>query len=182
MSPDRPYPEEPAGDFPVPPIEIRDAEGETIHIERCSPGDEANLARLVDMYDDFDPADRAQGIPPIGRAKVREWLETVLAQGPDVIASRNAAVIGHATLVPDGSDEFELAIFVHQDHRRRGIGTALLRALLGTAAAAGVEHVWLSVERWNTVAIELYESVGFRTCDSGSFELEMSLRLDTSDS
>lgn len=182
MSPKRPYPDDPAEGFPEPPLEMHaDAEA-TIHIERCRPDDEETIAELIAMYDDFDPADRAQGIPPVGKARIEDWLDTVLDGGPDVIAHQDDRVIGHATLVPDGSVEYELAIFVHQDHRRRGVGTALLRTLLGAAAAAGIEHVWLSVERWNTVAIELYESVGFRTCDSGSFELDMSLRIAPSHS
>ena len=178
MTPERYYPDEPVGGFPVPPVEIHSEAGETIHLEQCTESNE-HMDGLIEMYDTFDPADRAQGIPPVGREQVRDWLDVVLAQGIDVVALEDDIVIGHATLVPDGEQEFELAIFVHQDHRRQGIGSGLLQSLLGAAAAVGIEYVWLSVERWNTVAIALYEDVGFQTCDSASFELEMSLRLAT---
>lgn len=56
----------------------------------------------------------------------------------------------------------ELGIAVWESHRRRGIGRALLTALLTQAAAKGVSKVSLSVERDNP-ARHLYESLGFTT-------------------
>lgn len=147
----------------------------------------ANAARaaLVDMYDAFDPADRAQGIPPSGRDRVRDWLDTVLA--PDcynVVAwdrGRDPGrAVGHATLVPD-DDAYELAIFVLQRYQEAGIGTRLLRALLGHGRASGVRRVWLSVERWNRAAIALYRNIGFETVGEGGFEQVMTLRLADGD-
>lgn len=169
-----------AGTFGAPPTEFVDRTGETIRIELLAPEHSAAIDRLVAMYLDFDPTDRAQGIPPIKRASIRSWLDDVIADGPDVIAWNEDDVIGHATLVPDEVGEFELAIFVHQEHRRRGVGSALLRALLGQAAAEGITEIWLTVERWNTSAIRLYESVGFEPEDGGGFELGMYIRLDAS--
>lgn len=177
MTDARPYPSEPAGPFPAPPRTIVDPNGREVELERVDPGDGALFDRLVDMYDAFDPADRAQGIPPIDRDAIIEWLELILPDGPDLVALADDRVLGHATLVPDEAGAYELAIFVHQDHRGQGIGSALLRTLLGTAEADGIERVWLTVERWNSVAIRLYESVGFERAGDGNFELEMAIRL-----
>jgi ribosomal protein S18 acetylase RimI-like enzyme len=55
----------------------------------------------------------------------------------------------------------ELAIGVRLDARRRGVGTALLRALLEEATLQGVSQLSLSVEIDNP-ALALYERVGFR--------------------
>ena len=55
----------------------------------------------------------------------------------------------------------ELAIGVREDARRKGIGQALLEALLATARDAGYRTVSLSVDRQNS-AVRLYERVGFR--------------------
>ena len=177
MTPARSYPKTPVGPFPTPPRTFEDATGELIRVEALEPADSAEREALVEMYDDFDPADRAQGIPPIGRDDIDEWLDLILPEGLDMVARHENQVVGHTTLVPDGETEHELAIFVHHDYQGRRIGTELLRTLLGAAAEAGIEYVWLTVERWNTVAVTLYERVGFERCDSGSFELEMSLRL-----
>ena len=66
---------------------------------------------------------------------------------------------------------------MHIVWQRAGIGSRLVRRLLGAGAEAGVERVWLTVEHWNTPAIGLYQSVGFETVDTESFERIMALRL-----
>lgn len=177
MSEHRSYPDEAAGPFPSPPSSFVDDAGREIEIDRIAPDDQSSIDRLVEMYRTFDPADRAQGIPPVREQQIRDWLELVLGDGPDIVSSHDGRVVGHATLVPDGEGGYELAIFVHQDYQGNGVGSRLLRSLLGAAAADGIDRVWLTVERWNTVAVSLYESVGFRAADRGRFELEMSLRL-----
>ncbi|MFB6074735.1 MAG: N-acetyltransferase family protein [Haloarculaceae archaeon] len=171
----REYPDEPVDDFPSPPRTVTDGEGREITVERA---DAADLERLVEMYRAFDPADRAQGIPPVRESAIRQWLDTLLdAESVNVLARNGDRVVGHATLVPDNTEEYELAIFVLADYQGAGIGTALIKTLLGAGAADGIEHVWLTVERWNDPAIALYRSVGFETTSSESFELEMGIRL-----
>ncbi|MYM19626.1 GNAT family N-acetyltransferase [Brevibacterium sp. 5221] len=56
----------------------------------------------------------------------------------------------------------ELTIAVHPDRQGEGIGTALLRALKGTARVAGERAISLSVEDGNGAA-HLYAAAGFRT-------------------
>lgn len=189
MTGERRYPDEPAGPFPEPPVTFEDAEGRRIEIEGFPPAHEVPEA-LVEMYGEYDPADRAQGIPPSGEHRIRRWLETIFGDGYNAVAWHDGGAVGHATLVPDdgsgtgqradpetGEPAYELAIFVLQAYQRAGIGTHLLEGLLGYGAAAGVEAVWLTVERWNRPAVALYERVGFEVVDTGSFELVMTLRL-----
>lgn len=167
----RNYPDEAVGGFPRPPRETTDDEGRSIVV-----GHATELDALVELYVDFDPADRAQGIPPVGEDAIREWLERIT--GTDTVnmtARHDGRVVGHAMLV--GEDEHELAIFVLQAYQNAGIGTELLRTTLGAAAADGIERVWLAVERWNDPAIALYRKVGFETTNTESFEIEMSIRL-----
>ena len=173
MTDDRPYPDEVSGPFRTPPFSLDDRLDRRIEV-RAFDGDEEPL---VAMYRAFDPADRAQGIPPSREEEIREWLAVVLDEGPDVVASHGDEVVGHATLVPDGTGAFELAIFVLDEYQAAGIGTRLHDGLLGQGSAAGIDRVWLTVERWNTPAIDLYQKVGFETTDAESFELEMSIRL-----
>jgi len=180
MPGERAYPDEVAGSFPEPPVSFADGEGRDVEVRAFE--DEADEAAAVDalvaMYDSFDPADRAQGVPPVGEQRVRDWLETLLEQdGFDVVAWHGDEVAGHATLVPDDGETYELAIFVHQSFQGAGIGTRLIEALLGHAQANGAELVWLSVERWNRPAVALYEKVGFETASAESFEMEMAIRL-----
>ena len=177
MGDSRIYPATAAEPFPHPPQTFIDAVGREITIEAAGPVD---IEDLVAMYVDFDPADRAQGIPPGRESAIRTWLAGVLDRGIDMVARHEGAIVGHATLVPENG-AMELAIFVHQDYQGASIGTELLRTLLGAGQAAGVERVWLTVERWNTPAVRLYERVGFEPSEIEAFELEMSLLLSDGD-
>jgi len=176
MTNDKTYPDEPGGPFPEPPTTVEDREGRSITVRRY---DEAvDREALEAMYEAFDPADRAQGIPPTGEKRIADWLDTITGEGTlNVVANHEDAVVGHATLVPDGDSTAELAIFVLQEYQGAGIGTHLLENLLGAGTAAGFERVWLSVERWNESAVSLYEKVGFVPSDTESFEHEMTIRL-----
>lgn len=169
------YPDETAGPFPEPPRTITDGEGRSITLERAGV---EQVGELVAMYQEFDPADRAQGIPPVGETAIERWLETVLAEDClNVVARFEGKPIGHATLVPDGDVGYELAIFVLGAYQGAGIGTALVETLLGLGQVEGIEKVWLTVERWNEAATALYHKVGFVTSNSERFELEMAIRI-----
>jgi len=172
---ERVYPDSPAGPFPGPPRTFEDEQARTITF-RTAGGDD--LEAVVEMYLDFDPADRAQGVPPSGPDRIRSWVEDLLEAGVNVVAFDGDEVVGHAVLVPDEvGDGYELAIFVLQDHQSAGIGTELLKTLLGHGAEDGIERVWLTVEPWNYAAIHIYEKLGFEPCGTGSFDREYSILL-----
>ena len=172
---DRVYPDDPVGAFPRPPLSFTDGEGRAVEVRESGRED---YEALVGMYEAFDPADRAQGIPPVDTEAVREWVDTILpGDSVSVVATHDDRPVGHAILVPDRAEGYELAIFILAEYQGAGIGTELLARLLGQGQEAGVEHVWLTVERWNDAAIALYRKVGFETSGSESFELEMSIRI-----
>ncbi|SFR76094.1 Acetyltransferase (GNAT) family protein [Halogeometricum rufum] len=180
MSESRRYPDEVAGPFESPPVAFEDRDERTIEI-RPYDGTDEQFEALVSMYESFDPADRAQGIPPGQERRIRDWLDNILDEEClNVVAWNGDEAAGHATLVPDG-DAYELAIFVLQAYQEAGIGTHLIEALLGYGDANDVEKVWLTVERWNRPAVGLYKKIGFETSDSESFEMEMTLRLTEGD-
>lgn len=171
-----PYPDDPVDeDFPPPPRDLTDGEDRPIAFERATDG---TREPLVEMYLTFDSEDRAQGIPPSGEKRIKEWLDVVMAdQSLNVIAWHEDQAVGHAMLVRDNDGSYELAIFVKGEYRNAGIGTELMRTTLGAAQERGIARVWLSVERWNKPAIALYDKLGFRQVDNPSFEIEMTIRL-----
>lgn len=172
---DRTYPDESVGSFPSPPATFTDGEDREIRIRESGPD---GVDALADMYEGFNPADRAQGIPPIDPEAIRDWLEVIVSEDSvSVVAAHDDRLVGHAILVPDRQDGYELAIFILAEYQGAGIGTELLAHLLGAGQDAGIERVWLTVERWNDAAIALYRKIGFETAGSESFELEMSIRL-----
>ncbi len=62
-----------------------------------------------------------------------------------------------------GGELHLLAIATHPDHRRAGVGAALLGHALAQGRAARCSVATLEVRRGNTPAIALYERAGFRT-------------------
>jgi GNAT superfamily N-acetyltransferase len=146
---------------PTPPRRITDAEDREIHLTRAA---DHPVDALAAMYGAFGYEDRAQGTPPAGEAAIRDWLDTVL-DGPGVVATHDGAVVGHVMFVPDGVGRHELAIFVHPDYQRAGIGRALLETGLAHAASRGLSKVWLTVEARNRGVEKLYCDVGFTVDD-----------------
>ena len=169
------YPSEPVGDFPAPPRTISDGDSREIRLRQFEA-----IEPLVGMYREFSAEDRAQGIPPTGEQAIIEWLEVVTDErGLNVVAWDDNRPVGHAMLVADADESYELAIFVLQAYQGAGIGTELLRTTLGAAQRQGIEYIWLSVERWNRAAIALYKKIGFEHVESPHFDMKMALRLDT---
>jgi len=170
----REYPDEVAGPYEGPPRSFADRDGRDIEIRRYDD----EFETLVEMYLQFDPEDRAQGIPPTAEKGIRKWLDNLLLdECVNVVAWHGDDAVGHATLVPDTEGASELAIFVLREYQEAGIGTQLIECLLGAGRESGIEQVWLTVERWNKAATALYRKVGFEPCDTSGFELEMAAKL-----
>ena len=69
------------------------------------------------------------------------------------------------TLVDAVLDELEVTnVATMPDLRRRGVGRALVNALLGYAREENFRRVTLEVRESNAPAIALYESLGFTPC------------------
>ena len=71
----------------------------------------------------------------------------------------------------------ELAIAVVPNARGKGVGSALLDALLARARAAGHEAISLSVDKRNSGAIHVYEEHGFSRVAESDDSLTMLCRL-----
>ena len=158
------------------PLTLVDKEGTPFTVRRYTPGDRAAMER---MYAAFEPKRCAQGLPAASSEARGRWLDMVLEDGQHVVVDRGDEVLGHGMLIPMDERSAELANFLHQDVRNRGIGTELNRALLDLARDLGYGRVWLSVEPGNYPAIRSYEKVGFRkrAVTGWSPELEMEINL-----
>ena len=76
--------------------------------------------------------------------------------------TRGAAVVGYAGLfAPGGAQGDVQTIAVRADRQGRGIGSALLSALISEAAIRGCREVFLDVRAGNAVARRLYRRAGF---------------------
>jgi len=62
----------------------------------------------------------------------------------------------------DGSEGHILAVAVAPEHRRRGVGTALLNAAIAVLKDKGAKRIRLESKLNNTHARKFYSSLGFK--------------------
>jgi ribosomal protein S18 acetylase RimI-like enzyme len=103
------------------------------------------------------------------------FLERVLAEREDLlflVAERDGEVVGFASAQQTFADEVELyTLFVHPDHQRDGVGTALLEAVEATARDAGVERLRTGVLAGNRAARSFFEGHGFERVETVTTEV-----------
>ena len=84
---------------------------------------------------------------------------------PQFVAVKDERVVGWCDIIPMRGIDFAhsgvLGMGVHNDYRKQGIGTLLLETTIDAAKSFGLERVELEVYTSNTVAIRMYEKLGF---------------------
>ncbi len=107
------------------------------------------------------PAADATRLPERYRAEVED-PGAAFADDVVLVARRGDAAIGCVVLAAPAGGRAEIKrLWVDPDERGRGVAAALVRAALARAHATGLRSVRLSVWRWRTTAIALYERLGF---------------------
>lgn len=82
-------------------------------------------------------------------------------QDIQVLSDAEGAIVAYSVAMA-GVDEWHLLnLTVAREHRRRGLGSVLLRGVIADARRSGKTGVWLEVRASNAAAIELYERHGF---------------------
>jgi len=160
------------------PAELNDKLGHPFTVRTFDA--ETDRTQLEQMYESFQPKRAAQGLPPERGYALSRWLDHVLGGGRHLLVCVNNQVYGHLMLIPmAGGDGVELAIFLHQLIRGRGIGTAMNKLAVAIAREDGFKRVWLSVEPGNIPAIRSYQKAGFLTVRYSMYapELEMEVRF-----
>jgi GNAT superfamily N-acetyltransferase len=152
-----------------------DKAGNTFEIG-CSCAED--FSSLLEMYRVFSPKPASLGLPPEDPETCQDWVKRLFNTGQNLFAWRGGSIVGHAALIPDTKHESgEFVIFVKQNHRSLGIGTALTRFTLEKSRQLGLNSVWLTVNIRNFIAVKLYKKLGFEYCDTENSERVMSIKL-----
>ncbi len=126
-----------------------------------------DFSLLVEMYDDFTPKAKFQGMPPLKKQVRDDWIRQLASRGINLLAWHGGKVIGHGVLLHDlEKKDAEYLIFVSQDHRGIGVGKALICTAIDTAKEMCLETVWLTVDAYNFRAARLYKKAGFQCQNS----------------
>jgi len=124
------------------------------------PRDIVERPELRIYYDDFGagPADHCLVAEADGRVVGAVWTRIMHDYG----------------YVDDETPSF--AISLYKEYRGKGIGTALMRRMLGLLKEQGYKKVSLAVQKAN-YAVRMYKHVGFETIDENAEEYIMVCRL-----
>ena len=100
---------------------------------------------------------------PFGVERDDDWNDDDPASS-HVVVTVGEDVVGYGRLTsdPDGTGQIR-QVAVSKAWERRGIGTALIDALLARAADLGMTDVWLNAR---LTAVPFYEKLGFRVTSS----------------
>jgi ribosomal protein S18 acetylase RimI-like enzyme len=124
-----------------------------IKIEVLQPGDDKVLTNVAaDVFD-----------RPVDATLAKEFLED--ARHHIAVAVDDGLVVGFASGVhyvhPDKPPELWInEVAVAPTHRRRGLGKAVLKALLNVGQAHNCTVAWVLTDRGNAAAMALYSSIG----------------------
>jgi GNAT superfamily N-acetyltransferase len=152
----------------------------SITLRTVTPDDEPFLRRLHGALQDeqlhlrsFPPPLRESVLEAQYRARHDEYRRRY-PNASDEIVLRDGQPIGRMIVDRTGADMLGVDIALLPEHRRAGIGTALIRTLLEEAASEGRGFL-LSVTRGSR-AVALYERLGFVTVASSSTETHLTMR------
>ncbi|MCX3062641.1 GNAT family N-acetyltransferase [Streptomyces sp. GXMU-J5] len=103
---------------------------------------------------------------PHSPAEGAAWLAGHLARGSAYVADHDGEIVGFGVYGPWKSysgfrHTVENSVYVADGHHGRGIGSALLGALVASAREAGLHVMVAGIESGNTASVRLHERHGF---------------------
>jgi RimJ/RimL family protein N-acetyltransferase len=139
----------------------------TVRIRRAEPGDADRLVALAREVGSEEEGWLITAGEWRSSSDERRYLKTI-RRHPDAavfVAEENGGIVGRLSVARDAHPASEhvadLGLMVARDHRRRGIGAALMEAAEEWARGVGIRKLELHVFPHNRPAIALYEKLGY---------------------
>lgn len=130
---------------------------------------EADLPDILEIYNHAVAHTTAiWNDTPVDLADRAAWLALRRASGhPVLVAEEAGRVLGYSSYVPWRAFEgyrhtVEHSVYVREDCRGKGVGLALLRALVDRAREQGLHVMVAGIEAGNEASLRLHEKLGFR--------------------
>ena len=130
------------------------------------------ILSLYQAFNSYDPTYTAELAEPAWTALQSSGLVTVFIADSDglVAATCTLAVVPNLTWSGRPYAVIENVV-THPDHRRKGLGQAVLTAACGHAWAAGCYKITLSTGSSDEATLRFYESAGFTRNAKTFFEM-----------
>jgi L-amino acid N-acyltransferase YncA len=131
------------------------------------PATESDLAAINDIYNHYvlhstcTYQDQPESIEDR-----RDWFNHHGDRHPVTVAEANRQVVGWGSLSPYHARSayrltVENSVYVHHEHHRCGVGSALLRDLIARARALGHRAIIAGIDAEQTASVALHAKFGF---------------------
>jgi L-amino acid N-acyltransferase YncA len=106
-------------------------------------------------------------IEPPGVDEMRSRIAATLARLPWLVCERQENVIGYAYASPHRARaaygwSVDVTVYIHEEHRRHGVGRALYTSLLEALRLQGFYNAYAGVTLPNPGSVGLHEAMGFQ--------------------
>lgn len=135
---------------------------------RIRPARPADLPALLEIYNDAVVNTTASwDLLPWTPAEHAEWYATKAEHGhPVLVAEVDGHVVGYSTYGPfrpkaGYAGTMEHSVYVRPDHQGKGLGRAVLVAIIEAARTNGVHALIGGLSADNEVSLRLHRSLGF---------------------
>jgi len=131
------------------------------------PATPADLAAITEIYNEAILHTVAtMDTEPQTLDDRRRWLTRHDDNHPVLVAAKNGTVVGWASLNewsdrPGYAVTAEVSLFIHPDHRGRGIGKQLLHEVLEAGRRTTLRSLVARIADENIVSLNLFRAVGF---------------------
>jgi ribosomal protein S18 acetylase RimI-like enzyme len=129
------------------------------------------------MYNSCSGLNGTLGVPTGDAGSHSQWFEAC-SRAAGLIADVNGEAAGHLVLIPTGG-AVQMTLWVHPSFRRKGVGTALVRAAIRDTSRDDFHYIWTMIAHWNTSAKKLLDQLGFRVIWQDAREMQFMRRVAT---
>lgn len=136
-----------------------------MNVRPVSPDDAAALAAIYNYY--VRETVISFETEPLGEGQMRERIVQTAAEFPYLVCECEGLVVGYACAHrwkerAAYSQTWESSIYLHHEWRARGLGRALMEALVPLCRAAGCRALIACITAENQASVAFHESLGFR--------------------
>lgn len=148
-------------------LETNDLPSTVMSEPRLRPATRADLPAINAIYNHYVlNSDSTYQTVPSTEQEREAWLDAHGEKHPVIVAEQDGEVIGwgslsrfHPRQAYDNS--VEDSIYIHHEHRGRGLGAAFLKELLRLAKELGHHTVLGGIDSLQTASLVLHEKFGF---------------------
>ena len=98
---------------------------------------------------------------PISKKNLETLLVGGIGKGFVSVDTKNGKIAAYGGVIVAAGEAQVLNVATHPDHRRSGLGRAIMSRITEYSALRGAEYITLEVRESNSPAIALYSSMGF---------------------